>query len=122
MPAPRIVPAFDEVENGEPRVGLRAEALSIEQLALERREEALAEGVVVGVAHTAHGRPDVGVTTPMAEGERGVLAAVVRVMDDVGRPALREGHVQRGQDELRTEMRVHRLSTGTQISSPVGTE
>jgi hypothetical protein len=29
-------------------------------------------------------------------------------MDDVGRPALRDGHVQRGQDELRPQMRVHR--------------
>jgi hypothetical protein len=50
MSTPRIVPAFDEVEDGEARVGLRAEAVAIEQLALERREEALAERVVVGIA------------------------------------------------------------------------
>src|SRR6266404_8295071 len=52
MSTPWVVPAFDEVEDGEARVGLRAEAFAIEQLALERREEALAPGVVVGIAHT----------------------------------------------------------------------
>src|SRR5206468_1633284 len=101
MAAAWVVPAFEEVENGEARVRLGREALSIEQLALERREEALAEGVVVGVAHTAHRRPDTGVATPPAKGERGVLTAVVRMMNDLGRPALCEGHVQRGQDEVR---------------------
>jgi len=39
MSAPWVVPAFDEVEHGQARVGLRREALPIEQLALEGREE-----------------------------------------------------------------------------------
>src|SRR5207302_1943673 len=81
----RIVPAFDEVEDGEARVGLRAEAVAIEQLALERREEALAHGVVVGIAHTAHRRPDAGLATAPTEGERRVLAALMRVMNHLGR-------------------------------------
>src|SRR6266478_6348461 len=81
MSTPRIVPAFDEVEDGEARVGLRAEAVAIEQLALERREEALAHGVVVGIAHTAHRRPDAGLATAPTEGERGVLAALIRVIE-----------------------------------------
>jgi len=76
MATPGIVPAFDEVEDGEARVGLGAEAFAIEQLALERREEALTHGVVVGVAHTAHRRADAGLATAPAEGERRVLAAV----------------------------------------------
>src|SRR5438093_6254622 len=73
MSTPRVVPAFDEVEDGAARVGLGAEAFAIEQLALERREEALAHGVVVGIAHTAHRRPDAGLATATAEGERRVL-------------------------------------------------
>src|SRR5947209_19641217 len=98
MSTPWVVPAFDEVEDGEPRVGLRAEAFAIEQLALEGREEALAHGVVVGVTHTAHRGPDTGLTTATAEGERGVLTSLVGVMNHVGRPPLRERHVEGGQD------------------------
>src|SRR2546425_6867315 len=78
MSAPRIVPAFDEVEHGKASVGLRAEAFAIEQLALERREEALAHGVVVGIAHTAHRRPEAGLATAPAVGERRELAALIR--------------------------------------------
>jgi hypothetical protein len=72
MPAPRVVPAFDEVEHGEARVGLRAGTFALEQLALEDRKEALAHGVVIGVAHTAHRGPDTGFTAAPTEGERGV--------------------------------------------------
>src|SRR2546428_647585 len=108
MSTPWVVPAFDEVEDGEARVGLRAEAFAIEQLALERREEALAQGVVVGIAYTAHRRPDASLATAAAEGERRVLAALIRVMNHLGRSALRDGHVERGQDELGAKMRFHR--------------
>src|SRR5438094_851281 len=108
MSTPRVVPAFDEVEDGAARVGLGAEAFAIEQLALERREEALAHGVVVGIAHTAHRRPDAGLATAPAEGERRVLAALIRVMNHLGRSALRDGHVERGQDELGAEVGFHR--------------
>src|ERR1051326_1426233 len=38
----RVVEAFDVAEAGGARLGLRGEAPSLEQLALERREEALA--------------------------------------------------------------------------------
>src|SRR2546425_253628 len=108
MSTPWVVPAFDEVEDGEARVGLRAEAFAIEQLALERREEALAHGVVVGIAYTAHRRPDASLATAAAEGERRVLAALIRVMNHRGRAALRDGHVERGQDELGAKMGFHR--------------
>src|SRR5438128_2661894 len=108
MTASGIVPAFDEVDDSEGRVGLRAEVLPIEQLALEGPEEALAQRVVVRVADRTHGRPDAGLATPLAEGHRGVLAALIRVMNDVRRPTLRDGHLQRGQDELSPEMGFHR--------------
>src|SRR5215470_1762044 len=59
-PPPRIVPAFAEVEDGQARLPLGAEPLPIEQLALEHREEGLAQRVVVGAPHAGHGRPDTG--------------------------------------------------------------
>ena len=60
----------------------------VEQLALERGEEALAQGVVVAVADRAHRRPHPGLPASLAEGDGGVLGALVGVMDHVGRPAL----------------------------------
>src|SRR6266446_6823875 len=108
MPPARVVPALDEVEDRQAGVGLRGEALPIEQLALERREETFAEGVVVGVADRAHGGPDARLATPEPEGDRRVLGALVRVMDDIGGPALGHGHLERAQDELGAEMRFHR--------------
>ena len=53
----RIVPALDEVEDSETSLDLVLETRSIEELALERGEEALAHRVVVGVADRAHRRP-----------------------------------------------------------------
>ena len=41
----RVVPAFDEVEHGTLGFGLGLESPPIEQLAFERREEALGHGV-----------------------------------------------------------------------------
>jgi hypothetical protein len=54
MPAARIVLALDEVKDGPARLHLGAEPLAIQQLALERREEALAQGVAISVADAAH--------------------------------------------------------------------
>src|SRR5262245_30927965 len=50
---PRVVPAFDVVEDRELGRGACHEPASIEQLTLESREEALAQGVVVRIAHRA---------------------------------------------------------------------
>src|SRR6266404_4952338 len=52
--AARIVEAFDELEHRDPRLGLGFEQAPDEKLALERGEEALAHGVVVGVSDRAH--------------------------------------------------------------------
>jgi len=78
MSAPRVVPASDEVEHGEACLGRCREPLPVEQLALERGEEALTQGVVVGVAHAAHRRPDAGLATPATEGKRRVLGGFMR--------------------------------------------
>ena len=54
MPPVRVVPGLDEVEHGHLRLRLVPEPLLLEELALERGEEALTQRVVEPIA------PDVG--------------------------------------------------------------
>src|SRR2546425_656877 len=107
VPAVRVVPALDELEDGATRLDRGGEAPPGEELALEGREEALAQGVVVGVADRAHRGPDPDLLAPEPEGTRRVLAALIRMVDDLGRPALVHGHRQRVEDELRAEVGGH---------------
>ena len=59
--------------------------MAVEQLALERGEEALAQRVVVRIAYRAHRGAHAGLPTAQPEGDGGVLAALIGVMDDVVR-------------------------------------
>jgi hypothetical protein len=70
MPTVRVVPAFDVLEDGQARSGLGREAVAIEQLALERGEEALAHRVVVRITDRSHRRPDAHQLAATPEGER----------------------------------------------------
>jgi len=45
MPTPRVAAPFDEREHGRPRLGVRRPPRAGEQLAIERREEALGQRV-----------------------------------------------------------------------------
>ena len=51
VPAMRVVPALDPLEQRHPGFGLAPEAPAIEQLALERGEEALGHRVIVSIAN-----------------------------------------------------------------------
>ena len=82
MPPARIVPALDELENGDARLSLRTEAAPINKLAFERGEEALAHGVVVAVANRAHGRAHAGLPAAIAKSDGRVLRALVGVGGD----------------------------------------
>src|SRR5262245_27512352 len=104
MATPKVVPAFHEAEDDKASFDLRAEAVPIEELALERREEALAQSVVVRVTDAAHRWSNARLRTALAEGDRRVLAALVGVTNHVRRPALPHGHVQRGEHQLRPEI------------------
>jgi hypothetical protein len=94
MPTVRVVPALDVLEDGHADRRLGREALAIEQLALERGEEALADRVVVGVADRAHRRADAHEFAASPEGERRALTALIGVVDDFGRLPLGERHVE----------------------------
>ena len=73
MAAGRSVEAFDELEDGHPRLAVRSEATPIDQLAFEGGEETFAHRIVVGVADRACRWADAGLRAASAEGDRGVL-------------------------------------------------
>ena len=75
-----VVEALDEAEDFTPRVRRRRKAASVEELALQRREEALAHRVVVGVADRAHRLHDARFTTALSEGQRRILRALDALM------------------------------------------
>ena len=76
-----VVPAFDEIEDRPPGLVVRTQRRPVEELALERGEEALGHRVVVAVTDGPHRGSDAAVTAALAESNRGVLRALVRVMD-----------------------------------------
>src|SRR5437667_3941658 len=72
-PAIWVVPALKILEDRPPGLDLGLEAGAVDQLALERRDEALAQGVVVRVADRAHRRLHAHLAAPLPEGYRRVL-------------------------------------------------
>jgi hypothetical protein len=83
VPAVRVVPTLEKIEDCHLRLGLSVEAVPIQQLALERREEALAHGVVEAVTHRTHRGPHPRLGAALTKGDRGVLRPLVRVVNHV---------------------------------------
>src|SRR6201986_1922070 len=94
MTASRVVEALEELEHRDPRLGLSLEPTSVEKLAFQRGEEALAHRIVVGVANRAHRRAHPGLAAAVAELNGRVLRALVGVVDHALRSPYRERHVQ----------------------------
>src|SRR5713226_7077214 len=111
MAAVRIVPTLDEFEDGHARFYLGFEAAAVEQFAFERGKEALAHRVIEAIADGAHRGPHAGLAAALAEGERSVLATLVRMMNHGGGPTLPEGQVERLQHQFRAQMGFHRPAT-----------
>ncbi len=107
MPPARVVPALDELEEREPGRGVRGEAGAGQELAFQGREEALAHRIVVAVADRAHRGSYAGLAAALAEGYRGVLRALVAMMDDVLRPSLLERHLEGVEHEFGTQVVGH---------------
>src|ERR1700683_5694221 len=78
-----MVEAFNELKDGHPRLAVRSEATPINQLAFEGGEETLAHRIVVGVADRACRWTNAGFLAAIAESDRRVLRAAIRMMDDV---------------------------------------
>jgi hypothetical protein len=79
VPTLRVVEALEELKDGHPGLGLRAEPTAVQELALECREEALAQSVVVSVTDPHRGT-DSGLPTALTEGDGSVLGSLVGVI------------------------------------------
>src|SRR5712671_2913909 len=104
MAAMRIVPTLDEFEDGHARFYLGFEAAAVEQFTFESGEETLAHRVIEAIADRAHRGPHTGLAAALAEGDRSVLATLVRMMNHLFRPALPEGQVKRLQHQFCAQM------------------
>ena len=92
MPTTWIVKALDEFEDSHARFSVRLEGTPIKQLTFECGEEALGHRVVVGVSDRPHGGANACLPTAFAELDRSILRALIRVVDDVAGPPLRDRH------------------------------
>lgn len=104
----RIVLALDELEDGEFCLGPCPKAAAIKELAFESCEEAFSHRVVVAVADGAARGADIHLSAALAEGESGVLTALIGVMNDISRPPLIVRHLERVEDQGRLQVRRHR--------------
>ena len=102
VPAVRVVPPLEEFEHRPTGLVPRTEVMTVQQLAFQRGEEALAQGIVVAVSGRSHRRPDTGFPTTLAEGDRRVLGSLVGVVDHPSRTASPDRHVQGVEDQLGT--------------------
>src|SRR5688572_25183667 len=75
--APAVVERLDVLEHRGLELEPRWPAAAVDELLLERGEEGLGDGVVVGVAAGAHRDRDPGLPCGAAEGEADVLGALV---------------------------------------------
>src|SRR5712671_649385 len=108
MTTMRVVPTFDPLKNSHLGFGLTFEATTVQQLPLERSKKTLRHCVVVGITDRSHRRHDAGFAAALAEGVAGVLAAAIRMMNHRRGPALCDRHVQRRQNQLGAQVRLHR--------------
>lgn len=79
------VPGLDPRERRQARFGLGLPALAVDQFALAAGEESLGHRLVVGITHAADRRGALLLPAALAEGDAGVLAALVAVVGhDIG--------------------------------------
>jgi len=103
-----LTQAVDEIKDRDAGFDVGLEAAPVQQFAFERGEKALAHGVVEAISYGTHGRPHARLLAAPAKGERGVLAALVRMMDYVFRPALPQRHVERLEHQFGAQIDLHR--------------
>src|ERR1700691_4596826 len=92
VPAMRVLPTFNPFEYGHLSFRLTFEPTPVQQLTLERGKEALRHRVVVCIAHRTHRGHDARLAAALAERVACVLAAAIRMMNDLGRPPLGNRH------------------------------
>src|SRR5208283_4961378 len=104
MTTVRVIPPLDELEHHLLSLLMGSHSYPVDELALKGGKEGLAHGVVIRVADTSHRRLHTCLSAPIAEGDRGILAAVVGMMDHCPRLTLTNGHLQGRHDQLCPQM------------------
>jgi hypothetical protein len=94
MAAGRVVEAFDELKDGDPRLAMRSETAPIDPFAFEGGEETLAHRIVVGVADRACRWTNAGFLAASGESDGRVLRTAIGMMDDVVGLSGCERHVE----------------------------
>src|ERR1700738_1174965 len=84
------------------------ETATVEQFTFERGEETLTHGVIEAIANRAHRGSYAGLAAALAEGDRSVLATLVRMMNHGGGPTLPQGQIKRLQHQFGAQMSFHR--------------
>src|SRR5579864_2418367 len=108
MPASRVVPALDEVEYCERSFALILKAMLDQKFALKRRVETFAHRVVEAVADRTHRWFHARFLAAIPECNRGVLAALIGMVNHTLRFAPVKRHVERIQYKLGSQVLSHR--------------
>jgi hypothetical protein len=96
-----IVEHLDVIEEGNAQLRVGRPGLAVDELALQRAEEALGDGVVPAVPLAAHADLDAGLGEGLAVGAARVLASAVRMMEQSGRRIpMRQGHAERAKHQV----------------------
>src|SRR4051794_29687274 len=78
--APAVVEDLDVVKDARARLGLGRPRAAVDEVLLQRRVEALQDGVIEAIAAAAHRDVDADRTAATSEDQRRVLAALVRMV------------------------------------------
>lgn len=77
VPAMRIIPTLDELEDSELRLRMRTKGVAVDQLTFQGCEEAFAHRIVEPIADRAHRWANASLFTAHAERDQGVLRALM---------------------------------------------
>ena len=102
-----VVEALDKIEEGATGLSRCWEAVAVQQLTLQRGKEALTHGIVIAISYGSYGRGDASSATTLAKGKRGVLSALVRMMDHALWTSLPQSHLQRIEHQLSPQVSLH---------------
>ena len=89
-----VIPAFDPGKYCEASFDTGFEGSTINEFTLQTGKEALRHGVVVCIAHCSHRRSHAHLAAAIAEGQAGVLAPLVAMMNNLFGAALLQSHIQ----------------------------
>src|SRR3954447_7592791 len=109
MPAVGVREPLDVIEECEAGGAAWREAVTSQPLAVQGREETLSDRIIEAIATASHRPEKSGIAQPSPEGQTGVLASLVRGMNDTLRwSPSPDRHVDGFDDQFTTKMIGHR--------------